>query len=299
MGNHRDGRRALAGFLGLSAGIVILFGGVAVAALRPTDGLAWVQVPDLSPDLGLDAGLQTKPLKNSIVAEAVKDRALEGSDSLAVLPVLTVAAPPVTLTNGSAATNPGKRPVTPPVAAPSLPAPSQSPAITPTPSATPSPAPSPSPTPSPTVAPTATPAATPAPTPTPTPAPSPTPAPTPKPTPSPTPLPTPRLAISAAGEVVNQSSKGSKQRCSLTTVTATGSFSTNGVGGFVFYKWVWTDNTGQQRVTNEFPVWVAAGDTRTHAVNPDSWTPAHSGSVQLIFISPAWTVPAQAWNCLG
>jgi hypothetical protein len=85
----------------------------------------------------------------------------------------------------------------------------------------------------------------------------------------------------------------------MTTVTATGSFSTNGAGGFVFYKWVWTDNTGQQRVTNEFPIWVAAGDTTTHAVIPDSWTPAHSGSVQLVFTSPAWTVPAQAWSCLG
>jgi len=72
MGNHRNGRRTLAGFFGLTAGIVILFGAVAVAALRPTDGLAWVQVPDLSPDLGLDAGLQTKPLKSSVVAEAVK-----------------------------------------------------------------------------------------------------------------------------------------------------------------------------------------------------------------------------------
>jgi hypothetical protein len=113
------------------------------------------------------------------------------------------------------------------------------------------------------------------------------------------PTPTPRQAIRAASEAVNQNSRGSKQRCAQTTVTATGSFSTNGVGGFVFYKWVWTDNTGQQRVTNEFPIWVAAGDTRTHAVNPDSWTPAHSGSVQLVFISPAWTVPAQAWSCVG
>lgn len=67
----------------------------------------------------------------------------------------------------------------------------------------------------------------------------------------------------------------------------------------MFYKWVWTDNTGQQRATNEFPIWVAAGDTTSHAVVPDSWTPAHSGSVQLVFISPAWTVLAQAWSCLG
>jgi len=71
MGAHSNGRRALAAFFGLSVGVVMLFGLVALVALRPVDSLAWVQVPDLAADLRLDAGLQTKPLKNAVVAEAL------------------------------------------------------------------------------------------------------------------------------------------------------------------------------------------------------------------------------------
>jgi hypothetical protein len=86
MGGHSDGRRRFAGFIGLAFGVILLFGAVAMAALRPTDGLAWVDVPQLAPDLGLDAGLRTQPLKAAVVADALRDSALEGSaaESLAV-----------------------------------------------------------------------------------------------------------------------------------------------------------------------------------------------------------------------
>src|SRR2546426_2954367 len=95
MGAHSNGGRALAGFFGLAVLVVLLFGLVALVALRPTDGLAWVQVPDLAADLRLDAGLQSKPLKSAVVAEALQDQGLDGSvgDSLALPPALAVVVP--------------------------------------------------------------------------------------------------------------------------------------------------------------------------------------------------------------
>jgi outer membrane biosynthesis protein TonB len=156
MGAPSNGRRALAAFFGLSAGVVLLFGLVAFVALRPTDGLAWVQVPDLAADLRLDAGLQTKPLKNAVVAEALQDQALDASvgDTLAVQPALAVVVPqPVVAVRQPPAT----RPVTDPTPGPSQPAPQPSPGPVPTATASPTPAP------------TATPTATPAPSPTPAP----------------------------------------------------------------------------------------------------------------------------------
>src|SRR5207244_3239500 len=222
MGAHSNGRRALAAFFGLSVGVVMLFGLVALVALRPVDSLAWVQVPDLAADLRLDAGLQTKPLKNAVVAEALRDQARDGitAGTLAVPPTLALVAPPAVAMRVPPAT----RPVTPPTPGPQLPVPPSSP----------SPAPQPTPTP----AASATP--TPAPTPTATPAPSPTP--TPTATPTPTPTPKPAFAIVSATETVKQSPKGNdninKDRCNQTTVTATGSFTTNGTGGWVFYSWI-------------------------------------------------------------
>ena len=68
MGAPSNSWRALAGFLGVAAGVALLFALVAMVALRPRDGLAWVRVPDLSADLRVDAGLQTKPLKDTVVA---------------------------------------------------------------------------------------------------------------------------------------------------------------------------------------------------------------------------------------
>src|SRR5919201_4236725 len=95
MGAQSYGRRAL-GFFGLALGVVALFGVVALVALRPTDGFAWVQVPDLTADLRLDGGLQTKPLKDTIVAEALHDSGLDGGSgqALALPPALAVAPPP-------------------------------------------------------------------------------------------------------------------------------------------------------------------------------------------------------------
>jgi hypothetical protein len=83
------------------------------------------------------------------------------------------------------------------------------------------------------------------------------------------------------------------------TVTATGTFRTNGVGGWVFYSWVHVDNQGRRTVVPEAPIRVAAGDTNAHAVAPDTFTPQHSGSDQLVFVNPAYSVAAQSWNCVG
>jgi hypothetical protein len=86
--------------------------------------------------------------------------------------------------------------------------------------------------------------------------------------------------------------------CPQVTIVASGSFTTNGAGGSVSYEWVRTD--GQtQTVIPEPPIQVAPGDTSSHAVASDTFTPAHSGTDQLVFLSPAYSVPAQSWNCVG
>jgi hypothetical protein len=82
-------------------------------------------------------------------------------------------------------------------------------------------------------------------------------------------------------------------------VTATGSFTTNGVGGWVSYEWVRVDSQGNRTVTPEAPIRIAAGDRSSHAVVSDVFTPAHSGTDQLVFLSPSYTVPAQGWSCVG
>jgi hypothetical protein len=87
--------------------------------------------------------------------------------------------------------------------------------------------------------------------------------------------------------------------CSQTTVTAAGGFTTNGVGGTVSYQWVRVDSQGNRTIGASGTVQVAAGDTTLHAVTSDSFTPVHSGSDQLVFLSPAYSVPAQSWNCVG
>jgi len=94
MGALTVARRVVAGFIGLSLGlgIVVLFGLVALVALQPRDGLAWVRTPDLGADLRLDAGLRISPLKSSAVADALRDRALERgwSQAMVVPPGLAV-----------------------------------------------------------------------------------------------------------------------------------------------------------------------------------------------------------------
>ena len=87
--------------------------------------------------------------------------------------------------------------------------------------------------------------------------------------------------------------------CSQVTITASGSFTTNGVGGPVSYEWVRVDSQGARTVIPEAPIRVATGDRGTHAVASDTFTPAHGGSEQLVFLSPAYSVPAQSWNCVG
>src|SRR5437588_10502044 len=176
MGAHSSGGRALAGFFGLAFVVVLLFGLVARVALRPTDSFAWVQVPDLTADLRLDAGLQTKPLKNAVVAEALSDVGLDGTtaEALAVPPALAIAPPPQPAV--AVSLPPAVRPVT-------------GPARTATPTASPQRTPTPTPMTGP--SPSAAPATAPIPAATPTPAPPATPAPTPDPPPPRMPTPTP------------------------------------------------------------------------------------------------------------
>jgi hypothetical protein len=87
--------------------------------------------------------------------------------------------------------------------------------------------------------------------------------------------------------------------CGQISITSTGSFTTNGVGGWVYYQWVRVDNQGDRTTVVEPPIRVAAGDTSSHAVASDTFTPAHSGTTQLVFLNPAYSVPAQSWNCVG
>ena len=304
MGAPSTGWRALAAFFGIAVGIAGLFALVALVALQPRDGLAWVQVPDLAADLRVDSGLQTKPLKSSVVAAVLQDQGLDGATAigLAVAPALANAPQPATVAINL---SPTARPVTAPNPTPT-PAPSATsgPAPTPAPTSSPSPAPTPAPTPTPTAAPTPTP--TPAPTPTPTvaPTPTPTPAPTPTPTPRPTPSPTPapRFAITWAAELVTKSKNGNGNgngRCSQLTVSASGGFTTNGAGGTVSYEWVRVDSQGARTVIPKAPIQVAAGDRNFHVVASDTFTPAHSGSDQLVFLSPAYSVAPQSWTCSG
>jgi hypothetical protein len=159
MGATAKHRRALAGYLTIAAGIAVLFGVVALAALRPEDGLAWVRLPQLDADFGLDPGLKTRPLRSTVVAEALQDRldrSTGGEATLVIPPILAMTAPnPVPTAAG-----PGR-----PVAAGNAPSPTATPVATPPPpnAAPPPPPPTIAPTPAPTASPT--PAATPSPTP--------------------------------------------------------------------------------------------------------------------------------------
>jgi hypothetical protein len=308
MGAPSTGWRTLAAFFGVASGVALLFALVALVALQPRDGLAWVRVPDLAADLRVDGGLQTKPLKNTVVAAVLNDRALEGATAsgLALAPALAVAPQqptvalnlppatrPVTTPAPTPTPDPGVPPTPTPTPAPTpLPVPTPAPGISPTP--TPTPAPSPAPTPSPTPTPTATP--------TPTPTPKPTPTPTPKPTPTPSPTPAPKFAITWAGELVTTNKNGNGNntaRCSQVTVTAAGGFTTNGAGGNVSYHWVRVDSQGNRTIGASGTIYVAPGDKNFHGVTSDKFAPVHSGTDQLVFLSPAYSVPAQSWNCSG
>src|SRR5712691_8662862 len=137
MGAPSTGWRTLAAFFGVAFGVALLFALVALVALRPRDGLAWVEVPDLAADLRVDSGLQTKPLKNSVVAAVLQDQGLDGATAggLAVAPALANAAQPPTVALNL---TPTARPVT-------TPNPNAAPAPTPTPPPAPHPSPPPHP----------------------------------------------------------------------------------------------------------------------------------------------------------
>ncbi len=145
MGASSSPRRALAGYLTIAAGIALLFGVVALAALRPSDGLAWVRLPQLGADFGLDPGLKTRPLRSTVVAETLQDR-LDGStgpEATLVIPPILAMTPP----NAVPATALSGRTV-----ASAKPAPN--PSATPSPTASPTASPTPGPTPAPTTSPT-------------------------------------------------------------------------------------------------------------------------------------------------
>ena len=83
------------------------------------------------------------------------------------------------------------------------------------------------------------------------------------------------------------------------TITANGGFTTNGVGGTVSYHWVRVDSQGNRTIGASGTISVAPGDKNLHGVTSDNFTPVHSGSDQLVFSSPAYSVLAQSWTCSG
>jgi hypothetical protein len=49
---------------------------------------------------------------------------------------------------------------------------------------------------------------------------------------------------------------------------------------------------------SEPPIVIAAGDTSSHSVAADKWTPNSGGSEQLVFLGPgAPQLPAQPFSC--
>jgi hypothetical protein len=88
-------------------------------------------------------------------------------------------------------------------------------------------------------------------------------------------------------------------KCKLGTVTTTGTFrmGANGPGGTVQYHWTRKDSTGTY-LSQVYSIVVAAGDTAAHSVVTDSWVaPADSGTVQLVFTTPAYAVAPQSFTC--
>jgi hypothetical protein len=81
-------------------------------------------------------------------------------------------------------------------------------------------------------------------------------------------------------------------------VTATGTFrmQAGGPGGTVQYYWIRKDSNGTV-VSQTYKIVVAAGDAAAHSVVTDSWTPASSGSEQLVFTTPGFAVAPQSWTC--
>ena len=82
------------------------------------------------------------------------------------------------------------------------------------------------------------------------------------------------------------------------SVTATGTFTTNGAGGTVTYYWLRNDDGGPHAQPHQ-TLTIAKGDTSAHAVATDHWTPSSSGSEQLVFVSPTYPLAAKSFNCGG
>ena len=95
MGAYFKAGRTVVSFGGLTLGVVLLFGFVALVALQPRDGLAWVEIPRLGADLRLDSTVQISPLTNAAIPDAVRDQPLIGgsSDLLLIPPGLVAAGP--------------------------------------------------------------------------------------------------------------------------------------------------------------------------------------------------------------
>jgi hypothetical protein len=69
-----------------------------------------------------------------------------------------------------------------------------------------------------------------------------------------------------------------------------------GPGGTVTYQWIRKDSNGTA-VSAMYSIVIAAGDAAAHSVVTDSWTPASSGSEQLVFSTPGFAVAPQSWSC--
>jgi hypothetical protein len=82
-------------------------------------------------------------------------------------------------------------------------------------------------------------------------------------------------------------------QCGEGTMTATGTFRTNGAGGTVTYYWV---RNGVAQAQHS--VTVAKGDTSAKVVT-DSWVPQNSGTEKLVFVSPSHPTLTQSFNCGG
>lgn len=108
------------------------------------------------------------------------------------------------------------------------------------------------------------------------------------------------LEINWADEQVTLQGPGQSQqqspKCSNSTVIASGTFTSNGAGGTVRYQWIRITSAGSspQPVRS---ITLGAGDRSRHSVVTDRWSPPSSGSEQLVFITPAYSVPAQSWTC--
>jgi len=87
-------------------------------------------------------------------------------------------------------------------------------------------------------------------------------------------------------------------KCSTSTVNATGTFrmQAGGPGGTIYYHWIYKDSAGT-KVSPTYSFVVAASDASAHFTVTGSWSPASSGSVQLVFTTPSYTVPLTNFTC--